>query len=235
MKKRLFITFSLLGILAACSSPSNQETDEKEDSKPVEETVLQNEDNEEPSAEVMKLKLAAMTFEDYVKLNTKEVIEGTFGADNMKEGSSSYQEGEVTYKHTIVTNPATTHEVKYLWNDDGSLSFVEASYYKYDENFEIQGIQSLDSECGISLGMPLADLVAWNGSDIQFSGFGWDYAGGIFIKQNTKLATCPVKVGLDVDYENMTSNITGDIELNTENEEVKNAKIFVGSFTFFVE
>lgn len=235
MKKRLFITFSLLGMLAACSSPSNQETDKKEDSKPVEETVLQDEDKEETSAEVTKLKLAAMTFEDYVKLNSKEVIEGIFGADNMKEGSSSYQEGEVRYKHTIVTNPATTHEVKYLWDEDGSLSFVEASHYKYDENFEVQGTQSLESECGISLGMPLAELVTWNGSDIRFSGFGWDYAGGVFVEQNTKLADCPVILNLDVNYDDMTSNITGDRELNTENEEVKNANIFVGSFTFDVD
>ncbi len=235
MKKRLFITFSLLGMLAACSSPSNQATDENEDQNPTEETVLQDEDNGEPSAEVTKLKLAAITFEDYAKLNNIELIEATFGADNMKEGSSSYQEGEVTYKHTIVTNPATTHEVKYLWDEDGSLSFVEASHYKYDENFEVLGIQSLDSECGISLGMTLAELVAWNGSDIRFSGFGWDYAGGVFVEQNTKLADCPVTVILDVNYDDMTSNITGDTELNTENEEVKNAKIFVGSFTFYVE
>ena len=235
MKNRLFVIFSLAGLLVACSSEDTQDKEENQDQTSVEKVKVEDNDQEKPTAEAMKLKLAAMTFEDYANLNNKELIEETFGMENMEEGSSSYQEGELTLKHTIVTNPATTHRIKYLWDEDGNLSFVEASYKKYDENFEVQGIQSLDSECGISLGMSLAELVAWNETDISFSGFGWDYEGGIFVEQNTKLASCPVKVNLAVDYENMTSNITGDIELSTANDDVKNAKIFVGSFMYFLD
>lgn len=182
-------------------------------------------------AESKKLNLASMTFEDYAALDTKEKIKSTFDKENCKEGTSYYEEGTISYKHTVVTNPATTHEVKYVWDENGTLAFVEANYKKYDEDYNEVGIQMLKSECGVHLGMKLKELEKWNGKPISFSGFGWDYGGTIMKGTDSKLANCPINMTLSIDYSQNTSNkIMGDTILSSTDKTVQQTPVYVSSF-----
>lgn len=196
----------------------------------VEESTTNN------PAESKKLDLASMTFEDYFALDSKEKITSIFDKENCKEGTSFYEEGTVSYKHTVVTNPATTHEIKYVWDENGTLAFVEANYKKYDEDFNEIGIQMLKSECGVHLGMKLTELEQWNGKPISFSGFGWDYGGTIMKGTDSKLANCPINMMLGIDYSPRTSNtIMGDTILTSSDKTVQQTPIYVSSFIKTVE
>lgn len=187
---------------------------------------------EDVPAQVVKLNFAEMTMEDYASLVSKEAINNLFGAESVVDGVSLYEEGTVEYKHTVVTNPATTHIVKYVWKDNDSLKWVEANYIKRSEDFEEVGIQMLGSECGINLGMPLKDVVVWNGDDFKFFGFGWDFGGNVRAKENSKIANCSVTFDLGIKYDDMKGNetIIGDVELSSSDSAVKNAGVFIASF-----
>ncbi|NVK66564.1 MAG: hypothetical protein HWE22_18370 [Flavobacteriales bacterium] len=240
MKLTLLFASALLLSASSCSNSTDQNTTDEKKSGTIENTTSdKNEvDNpDEPSAQVTKLELSAFKFDDYITLTTPEQIKARFdGEDEVEHGTSLYQEGTVEYDHTIVTNPATTHEVKYLWDDKGDLSFVEANYIKYDENFDEKGIQMLGTESGVYLGMPLEELVEWNGQDFDFYGFGWDYGGGIKREKGTKLTDSKYVIRLDMRYkEGMPSAIMGDILLNSSNELLKDQEIFVSNISYYLD
>ena len=49
--------------------------------------------------------------------------------------------------------------------------------------------------------MPLQELREWNGADFSFFGFGWDYEGGIFAAEETRIGASSVQVKLSFDLE----------------------------------
>lgn len=179
-------------------------------------------------------------FEDYAQLRTKQELIDAFGKENVKHGSSWYAEGTVELKHTIIKNPANGHRIKYLWDQDKptKLSTIEASLYEYDENYEIINKQEVRTNCGVYTGMTINELRAWNGEDFNFSGFGWDYEGGIFAEAGTRISKCPVGFKLTMEYNEGTTeefrSLLGDIELTTKNELVKRAPIVINLMTYSI-
>jgi hypothetical protein len=227
-------------LATACTSPESTDKKDGEDAAKKENTSTKDtvvvETKVDNPAEVAKLKMAEMSFEDYAKLTTIEEIEKVFGAEQMKEGISYYAEGTVQYKNTTVTNPATTHEIRYVWGDNGELNSIEADYIRRNENFEEVGKQMTKSDCGIHLGMTLEELVAWNEDELSFLGFGWDFEGMVQRKENSKLSNCDVIARLGIDHDpSYPAEIMGDIDLNSTDENLKGVKIFITNFTYHIQ
>ena len=232
---KLFPISILCLLMSACVSEPEDDvfvSPDLEDS--IEEPLPPEEVPEEP------VELVFNTIEDYAQLKTKEEIISTFGKENIKNGSSWYAEGTVQLKHTVVTNPKNKHIVKYVWNEENpkKLSSIEINYFDWDENFEVKGTQKVLSACGLYTGMSINDLRKWNGADFNFSGFGWDYEGGVFVTPKSRLSTCPVniKLGLKLDGNlDLAEGLYGDQELSTSLEMVRKAPIIVDKLTYYFE
>lgn len=233
MQKLTFITLISL-LFFSCSTEPEEEfvSPDLEDS--IEKPLDVPEVPEEPK------ELVFNTIEDYAQLKTKEELIATFGKENIKNGTSWYAEGTVQLKHSIVTNPKNKHIVKYLWDEENpkKLSSIEINYFDWSEDYEVQGTQKILSNCGFYTGMPINDLRKWNGADFNFSGFGWDYEGGIFVKEKSRLSTCPVTIKLGLKHNgnlDLAEGLYGDQELSTSNEAVKKAPIIVERLYYYLD
>ena len=178
-------------------------------------------------------------FEDYINLTTKKELIDKFGIENLEDGVTWFAEGTVKMEHTVLVNPLDSTIIKFLWNEDGErLSAIEAFYYKWNEDGEITGRQKLKTSNGLWLGMSLEELKSWNGADFKFSGFGWDYAGGIFSEKGSEFEKSNVKVRLMDSQEGNDDSfnfIIGDVELSTSESRLAGAPIFVQEFTYYIE
>jgi len=175
-------------------------------------------------------------FEDYIIFKTKADLIKEFGEITLLDGISWYAEGEVKREHSLLVNPKNGHMIKFIWSDEtDSLESIEASYYLWDDNSEIDGYQDLDAKNGLKLGMSLDELKKWNGTDFKFSGFGWDYAGGVFVEEGGKLFNSKVIVTLinnQINLDDTYNFMIGDIELNTADEKLIGAPVLVEQFTY---
>lgn len=224
--KPIIFTFLAIITLSNCSTDNS--------SKETQDTLTQINDDDELSPEI-----DYSMIEQYAILDCKEKLEIIFGEDNLKNGFSYYAEGTVKLPHTILTNPKNGHVVKYVWTESNpnELGSVEVSFILWNEDYENTGSQKIGSECGIYTGMPLKDLKTWNGKDFMFSGFGWDYAGGIYAQPDTKIYDCKVNIRLDLDFENNFEEyefLLGDVELSTKDGIVLNAPITVAELIIYL-
>jgi hypothetical protein len=177
-------------------------------------------------------------FEDFAKLDTKTKLYEAYGAENLVDGSSWFAEGTVEFQTTTLTDPNTLNVYYYMWDqeDNETLSFLEAPGFVWDENYEVARRQVIESKEGIFTGMSLKDLHAWNDSeDFSFSGFGWDYEGGIFTNKGTKIGDIDIQIKLGLeDYTGQNSNdLMGDMELNTGDPGILDAPIIIDRFTVY--
>jgi hypothetical protein len=176
--------------------------------------------------------------EHYAIFDTKTKLVENFGTDNIVDGSTWYGEGSLELQHSVLTNPNNGHEIKYVWEEDNAelLAMIEISSDRRDKDYLSIGKQAVSSDCGVYTGMPLAALKEWNGADIEFSGFGWDFGGGVFRKEGSKVSTCKISfiLGLNTneDYEKY-SQYLGDTSLSTSNEGILEAPISVAQITWF--
>lgn len=142
-------------------------------------------------------------------------------------------------KHTIIFNTQNNHVVKYVWNkkDSKKLDFIEASHLIYDNKHNIIGSQKIDSECGMTLGMQMDELVAWNKKDFEFTGFGWDSEGNVHPSDFSNLDQCKVKIALGLDKKvnkDPYLSLFGEQMLRSSDDLVKKAPIFVSTFTMYI-
>lgn len=191
------LAFTLLSLLIACGGDS-------ESTEVVSEPEIQAESTgtaeNAPGEEIRAGSFS--TIEDYALITSREQLISEFGEENLVDGESWYAEGTVKLANTVLTNPENGQVIKYLWAEDGcTLNFLEANYYLFDEVYSILGSQVVSSECGVSTGMSIQELREWNGADFSFFGFGWDYEGGIFQEEGTRIAECPVLIKLSFDLE----------------------------------
>lgn len=229
MKKREIIAIGALALLVACNSTENQEVNgETEsiiaDTNQVDEVVQQEYE----------------TIEDYALIGSKTELYEKFGSENIKEDTAWYSEGELMLFTSHLTDPNNGNVIRYVWQeDDGeSLDMVEVYYEIYDDNYAVIGTQKVSSTSGLFSGMTLAELQDWNGEAFTFSGFGWDYGGSVFAKQESKLSSCGVVIILSFDYEanyEDMESLFGDMELSSDNPIASKAPIFINYMMLDVE
>lgn len=234
--KYLYLSVLVLGLIACGEShdPESESVEEIIITDPIDvKTVEVVEDNVEAKIDFSK-------FDHYATILTKNDLIAKFGEENLEDRTVWYAEGTVERQSTILTNPDNGHVVKYVWaeEDNSTTSWIEATHYLWNEAFSIEGTQTLETENGLKLGMSLAELREWNEADFKFSGFGWDYAGGVFAEKGSNLADSKVQVNLMNDQ--VASNegfdfMIGDVELHADDEKLIDAPVLVEQFSLYID
>lgn len=233
-KKYLSLLVFFIG-LVACGESQDHETELSEN---VVEVMTP--DSVEILEDIVESKADFIKFDHYATILTKDDLIAQFGKENLVDMTVWYAEGTVERQSTVLTNPDNGHVIKYVWaeKDNFTTSWIEATYYLWDEDYGIGGTQTLESENGLKLGMSLAELRTWNEADFKFSGFEWDYAGGIFEEEGSKLANSKVHVNLINDQ--IASNegfdfMIGDVELHADDKNLIDAPVLVEQFSFYID
>ena len=231
MKKislNLLAIFLFATLIFACGNTTNNNTSETTEEETTEEEITKEEEE--------TVQTGFNTFEDYAKILSKDALISEFGEENLRDGLQYYAEGTVVVESTTLTNPDNGHVIIYDWDDDYNTSSIKAYYSIEDpETYEDLGTQTIKTEVGLSLGMSLTDLRKWNGANFKFSGFGWDYGGGIYQNEGSKITESDFNISLDIlDTEGFDFTI-GDIELNADDENLKDAKIIVSELSLYIE
>jgi len=190
--------------------------------------------------EIIEEIFKANFLEDYRVLDTKTKLYATYDDDYIREDTSWYAEGTVMLKTSVLTNIKNDQTINFVWDEDGeSLYSIEAFYEIYNDDYEVEKEQYVASKDGLYLGMPFNELRDWAVEDFSFSGFDWDYGGGIFIEEGSKFQQTDVRINLSYtlsseNYETV-SNVIGDIEIESSSTEANAVPIFVNSLTLFVQ
>jgi hypothetical protein len=209
----------------------------------IEETVndiVASDSAEKPIIEetVEWVKTEFNCFDDYANVLTKTELTAIFGKAALKDVVAWYAEGTVEKETTILNDAINGYELTYVWNDDNdSLAWISADYNLWDGH-EISGHQSLITKSGLRLGMTLNEIQDWNEVSFEFSGFGWDYAGGVYREEGTKLYetgfVLTLGEGDNLDYEKF-GFILGDTGLKSDDDKLNGAGIHLYSITKYMK
>jgi len=238
MKK---ITYLLLlsSLTLACNTEEKQkEIIKTESTTKVEDVNTVNATIEKKEVLGAEKEFTYEYFEDYIALTSKEALINAFGVENLRDDTSWYAEGEVMKLTTHLINPHNGNRIRYIWADDNqTTSWIETNHYLWDDEFGIDGTQKIATKAGIYTGMPLSELTKWNEEDFTFSGFGWDYAGNIFAKEESKIFNLAFSMRLMLDQVNPIEGVDhlyGDVELSSASTDVQQAPILVEMLSLHV-
>lgn len=237
MKKTIYIltAVALVATINSCGSEEPKKETKKADTEEAPADTLADSTAMEEKEEFM----AKKTVEDYGTLKTYEEAVAYFGDTNMIADTSWYAEGTVMMLSHTCTDPNNDQIVRLVWEQGGKekLSHVEARHRIWNRDYsEVVGTQKVKSNCGLYAGMTLKQLEEFCGEPVKFSGFGWDYAGGV--RHNIpKLEACKVNITLDVDMSDheKTQHLLGDIEFTSDQKEVQGMPIFVQTITYYIQ
>ena len=160
-----------------------------------------------------------------VGLITSSSTEGdiiyAYGKENVTRGEIGLGEGETTMA-TIVF-PLSENELLIRW--------VEGQAYKKIESINIMNAgANWKTSQGITIGTTLEQLLSINKKSFNFTGFEWDYAGGVMdwnggsIDKNLKITMEPTK------EEAVFPDLLGDTIFSTDHPKAKEAGLRVASF-----
>ena len=231
MKLQLITGLSILLLASCAESTDNEEPQSTKENLTTDTTSVENVEEE-----IIEETNTFQYFEDYLSLTNKEEIFETLGEENLEEGSSWYAEGTVEFKHIVYTNPENAQVIKFVMEeeDDSKVSMIEVHYNIVNENYEVESTQKVESSCGIYTGMKLADVVELNRAPLNFSGFAWDFAGSVMNMNGGELENCKTNFRLDLEnWDDMPGELLGDMELNSDMDDVKAADIIIEEITLF--
>ena len=150
-------------------------------------------------------------------------IEAAFGKDNVVTGEVPGPEGTTMIATTIYPNDAQrTMQVR--WWDETNATYLA-------------GVTLAPGDTGpggVKIGMPIEEVQAINGEPFGLMGFYWDYGGSAGFDSG-KLSGLPggcylnlqLSPTLQVLPEDVSSAISGDVELRSDQPEVLAAKVAV--------
>ncbi|MEZ4936037.1 MAG: hypothetical protein R2799_00425 [Crocinitomicaceae bacterium] len=235
MKRPIYIiaTTLILSSLVSCGSEETKKETEKTTENKVDSTADSLVSEKKEIVQLEKL-------EDYASLKTYEEAVEYFGEDNMIADTSWYAEGTVMMLSNRCTDPNNKQIIMLVWEKGGKdkLSHVEAHYNVWDNDFaKVLATQKISSNCGLFTGMKIGELQEFCGQPVKFSGFGWDFAGGVRMLNQPKLEACNINLTLDLDQSDFekVKHLLGDVELSSDQEEVKGMPIFVQKLTYYVQ
>lgn len=243
MKKTVLMLFVLsAGIMSCGESKKSVEDIEKEylSETPTnsEEYNDNKEQNESSEVAIENATSQYVYFEDFAAIDTKTKLYEAFPATYLEDGSQWFAEGTVEFQTTTLIDPNTSNAYFYMWDqsDNETLAFIEAPAIVWDEETESSRVQVIKSKGGVYTGMSLKELHEWNeGVDFSFSGFGWDYEGGIWADEGTKIGDSDVQFKLALeDYTDQNyTHLLGDMEFNTADEGILESPIIVDRLTIY--
>lgn len=150
-------------------------------------------------------------------------IETAFGKENVVTGEVPGPEGTTLIATTIYPNdPERTMQVNW-WDEENVAYLAGVTLAKADTG-----------PGGVKVGMPIEEVQAINGEPFGLFGFFWDYGGSAGFETG-KLSGLPGGCYLNMRFsptletlpENVSTAISGDIELRSDMPEVLAAKVAV--------
>jgi hypothetical protein len=179
--KKLFLAVTVGTFLfSSCGDNTNKNETEKD-------TIVKNESAPDKDATKENVEEKTVYFEDYAEVKSKKALIEKYGAEHIKTNTEAFAEGTIEREVSILTDPKNGYVIKYVWDEDNkTLSWLEASEMLFNDNYEVTGKQTIKTKNGLWLGMTLKELRDWNGADFKFSGFGWDFGGGILLTKEVK-------------------------------------------------
>ncbi len=239
MKKisiKLLAILFLATMIFACGNNSNNNTTTDDNTNSDSVKIVNNEVIDDGEKEDEEVKIDFSKFEHYATILTKADLIAQFGEDALLDGVVYYAEGTEKRQTTTLTNKKNENIIRYVWDEDNSsTSSIEASYNIYDKDYAIIGTQKVVAENGLSTGMSLSELRTWNGADFKFSGFGWDFGGGIYSQEDSKIFASEVLITLDMLDTEGFDFANGDVELMADDSRLIGAKIIISNFSLFIE
>ena len=174
--------------------------------------------------------------EDLLKIKNEAGLKAKFGEEHISYDTIWGPEGSFTMGTYI--DKGTNDEVEIYWEDSlGRSGIASASVHaQWKENGDYDYKSKWISASGVKLGMTTDELEKLNGKPFTFSGFGWDYGGGVMSWKDGKLEKFGVGVTLtDGDERNSTeeelNEILGDQEVKSDNVVVKKTQPRVNAFS----
>jgi hypothetical protein len=165
--------------------------------------------------------------EDLLKIKDEVELKSKFGAGHVSYDTIWGAEGNYTMGSYI--DKGTKDEVEIYWSDSagraGLITAMAKAYYDASGNYIFDNKWS--SATGVHIGSTTDELEKLNGKPFVFSGFGWDYGGGIRDWNKGKLEDAGVGVELtesesigklpEKEYE----QILGDQDVSSDHPVVK--------------
>lgn len=232
MRNTIFVLFFSIGCISCNGDESQQITDEV---SPV-DTVSLETDLQNDTLPIADETPSYSSFEDYMKITTRAELEAAFG-DHIKDDTLWYNEGTERRLVSKINNPKNGQQLTFVWQEENPnlVGDIEAHYHQYDDDFQPLENQELTSEKGVYLGMPMQKLKEWNKKPFDFSGFGWDFGGGV-LSDDGQLGTCDFSIFLMMDENapaEVYAGLTGDRIFSSDDEAVQNAPIYISSFHYY--
>lgn len=158
--------------------------------------------------------------------STLELIETTFGKENVVTGETDGPEGSTIIATTIFPGDTERQMIVGWWDEENhaNLSYVE--------------IPDKDSVAGLHDGLTVKEVEALNGEPFTLSGFWWDY-GGYAGFQSGKLSDIPGGCVVSVSFQPTvyapdgvnTEAIAGDREIPSSEPLLETLAVKVDSVT----
>ena len=135
-----------------------------------------------------------------------------FGAENVRDSVAYGPEGLDSVMATFIY-PGQNREMVVYWSD----SLIHQDIGSVET---YQPGSPYHTATGLKTGSTLQDLLAVNGQQINFYGFGWDYGGTIISYNNGPLQKSSIGFRLDADT-TVPMTFYSDSEFNTSMPEIK--------------
>jgi hypothetical protein len=147
-----------------------------------------------------------------LKYDSEQDLITKFGSQMITRDTSWYPEGMGQYIETVLY-PNTKNEVRFVWSD--STSFSQLQYLSVVRD------SSDWSTRGVKVGTRLNELVALNGKDFTFSGFGWDYGGAVAWEPGGNLIGLQLEL-CPSDYQDSDGDsLIGDVSISSRSTVAK--------------
>lgn len=179
--------------------------------------------------------------EDLLAVTSEAQLKEMYGASRVSWDTIWGAEG--TFEMGTYLDKGTKNEVHIFWGDEhrGSGVLSAGVEVRYDKRGNSDYGNSWTSRTGVKLGMTTDELEKLNGRPFAFSGFGWDYGGGVMDWKGGALEEHPIGITLS-EGENAPeisepemSQILGDHDVMSDNAVVKKVKPRVVRITVFAE
>lgn len=175
--------------------------------------------------------------ENLLLINSEERLQESYGYDKVSYDTLWGAEGFFSMG-TILRTDSLSH-IEITWKNPGvKAGIISATLVSESDWYGDTSARGDWRSCsGVYLGMSVNDLQKLNGRPFTFSGFGWDYAGGVISWNGGTLEGKGIAVQLSEAPATLTwtpeqsAQMLGDVEVHSDNPLLKDIKPRVWSIS----
>jgi hypothetical protein len=193
--------------------------------------------NEQPESREPVTKDKEPCLEDILNAGNEQELISRYGKNNVSYDTIWGAEGFYTMGTVVKVDEHSRVEV--MWADEAKRETMISATLVSNGDYYGDKIQSgkWKSCTGVALGMSLEELQNINGRPFQFSGFGWDYGGGVISWEGGTLEDKGLAIQLsegsgsdELTLEENTS-VLGDVPVMSDNPVARKLKPRVWSIS----